>query len=299
MCECYCDPYRVDDLAGLQDMSAREIRKTEERMARSLVLSKVQEPRSTGEKKVRELLDLLIQAERLRLSIIRAAGESTIRSGLRRSPSYRLGSCVHFATPELRRLNSEYSEYVMTINELLAGQSWVPQLRDNDLGGMIREYQAANADSELGWMAAAMNWLLRQAQGRGPIAAPVLRFQECRRCGNLFYKGVAHQRFCGDDCYERDKVQRPSYRKTRRTYMRRRRDKADEKRLAHAQELLRRVPIHARDASGVRARLWLKRNLLKGDGQVTLNFLTRRLSRGNLSYPEWWTEPIRTPRAKR
>jgi predicted RNA-binding Zn ribbon-like protein len=64
--------------------------------------------------------------------------------------------------------------------------------------------------------------------------------------------------------------------------------RSESQRLQAGASLLSEIPVKFQDASGHAARAWLKSRLRRGEG-VTLNFLTRRLKAGLLSYPEWWT----------
>jgi hypothetical protein len=165
-------------------------------------------------------LELLLCAERTRINLVKQAGSNAIRSGYRRRPAYILDCCVQFRTPELRNLRAQYNDFLARANELLLEQSWTPQPRDNDLNDMAREYQSTSQSEEESWMTAAMSWLLRQAQGSGKGAAPILRFETCQNCTKLYHKGVDHQRFCSEQCYDQDKRQRPAYKEHRRDYMR-------------------------------------------------------------------------------
>jgi hypothetical protein len=205
---------------GVTQLNLRVMRKREVQIAESLVLSRIRDPRSDAARKVRDLLELLLCAERTRINLVKQAGSKVIRSGYRRRPAYILDCCVQFPTPELRNLKAQYNDFLARANELLLEQSWTPQLRDNDLEGMVHEYQSSVPREEEGWAATAMNWLMRQAQGSGKSAASILRFETCQYCTKLYYKGVDHQRFCSEQCYDQDKRQRPAYKEHRRDYMR-------------------------------------------------------------------------------
>jgi hypothetical protein len=115
------------------------------------------------------------------------------------------------------------------------------------------------------------------------------RIKKCQRpgCGRIYLQADDRsnryycRRMCGNS------APRPST------------SEKEHNRLQTAKALLSEVPTRARDKSGIKAQAWLKGRLLKGNTEVTLNYLTRRLKSGALSYPEWWTEHGPPAQAKR
>ena len=166
--------------------------------AKLRVLGLINRPADSPEAgRVLELLQLLRQAEELRLQLFKL---------------------------EKGQDASDFQQCMKEINGYLGRYRWTPQItapqfyRLND----FPKWHEAKSSHRENW---AVRWLLWQAyQGAGRVPAPILRFRQCEECHSWFYAKTDHAKFCpGDKCRKTFHSHNPEFKEKRAKYMQARR----------------------------------------------------------------------------
>ncbi len=198
-----------------------------------------QRPNSPSVKRVLQMVQLMKEAERVRLELYSLVGSGKPRwipRGSRKRGKGIISDLGSFVDSDLEAINVQFNARLRKIQKGLKRYSWTPVVRDDGLTKLYRGFivPGLRRNPEQLWEDQAVGWLMGQISGSGDSPAPILRFQNCQQCSKLFYARTDHQAHCSVNCRQKTYRDSPEFRAKAARYMReeyRPREKKHEERM--------------------------------------------------------------------
>jgi hypothetical protein len=189
-----------------------------------------EEPENPSVKRVVRVLELLIEAEHLRIEIYRRcgvrifnsrAGEFTRSSPRERAGVDRFSTGYCFRDEATNQLNIQYDNCLRELARRLNRYRWSPAVVNFDYLNLERLFRWNVTGEDASWENEAIREILEAGLGGGFMLMPskLTRLRRCDNCSEWFAAMTEHQRFCSDSCRKRNASQSPEFKEKRRRYM--------------------------------------------------------------------------------
>jgi hypothetical protein len=186
------------------------------------ILKKVrQKPQAACVKRVLQLLQLMKNAETLRLELFKRVGKLRANPATfaKHEAEIYSDNFTHPSVKELQSFNRAYWGCLKEIERLGKRYRWSPTVRGGGFLGLTRMFTWNKRTEDEAWENWALFWLLNHVESSGLAPSRILRFRQCRQCSEWFYALTDHQLYCSSACRQRFHASSQEFREKRARYM--------------------------------------------------------------------------------